>query len=174
MTGQTSSKDGKSYSIYRHPPTTYKPGCTWQVSVSDLDGHVVCDCTKVVGDRKSTIAAVEQALVQKDAGADDLHERVAYVQDEIKRVDARYERTLNTLVDFDEGTESRRRLEVRAKKDEQELSALKREFSELSRQVSFLQLSRAQAEMAAAKVRTLYWGSGVGTAGLSFEQQREF
>ena len=44
MTGQTSIKERKRYSVYRHPPARYKRGaCTWQVSVADLDGDADVD-----------------------------------------------------------------------------------------------------------------------------------
>lgn len=174
MTGQTSTKDDKRYSIYRHPPSTYKPGCVWQVPVSMLDDDVLIACANVVHDSESLRAAVEQALTQTDAGAANLKQRLSGIQEEIKQVGSRWVRTLDRLVAFEEGTESRKLLEKRAKADEFRLAEIKVEHGELLKQASFLQLSREDAELAVAKVRSLYWGSGAGTKVLSFEQQQDF
>ncbi|MGB7541901.1 MAG: recombinase family protein [Burkholderiales bacterium] len=175
MTGQTSTKDRKSYSIYRHPRRPrYKPGCTWQVPVADLDGHVLYDCAALVGDSKSTRAAVEQALEHRDTGAADLRERQAFKEAEIKRINARVERTLDLLREFDGKPETLKRLKERVNRDEQELATLEGERDELSRQATFLELSREQADAAVVKVRSLYWGYGAGTKVLRFDQQRDF
>jgi DNA invertase Pin-like site-specific DNA recombinase len=175
MTGQTSTKSGKRYSVYRHPPgDRYKPGCTWQVPVLRLDECVLGDCASLVCDGKQLISAVEEALTQTEAGNRDLKVRLEFVEQEFKRVDTHLERTLDRLLAFDEGTESRRRLEARAKADEARLVELRQERDELSRQAAFLNLSRAAVDMAAMKARSLYWGHGAGTKVLSFEQKRDF
>jgi DNA invertase Pin-like site-specific DNA recombinase len=173
MTGQTSTKDGKSYAIYRHPSATYKKGvCVWQVSVPLLDHNVLGDCASVVSDKAVLIAAIEQA--QTDSGSHDVKRRLEFNELEIKRVDTRLGRTLQTLIVFDQGSESRKRLEASAKTDETALADLRRERDELLQQYTSLNLSREAVDMAAIKARSLYWGHGAGTKVLTFEQKREF
>jgi DNA invertase Pin-like site-specific DNA recombinase len=175
MTGQTSTKDGKRYVNYRHPPgARYKPGCVWQVPVALLDEYVLGDCASVVSDRALLVTAIEQALAQSAPGGHDAKRRLEINEQEIKRVDTRLGRTLQTLIVFDQGTESRKRLEASAKTDEAALTELKRERDELLRQNAFLNLSREAVDMAAIKARSLHWGHGAGTKVLSFQQQREF
>jgi DNA invertase Pin-like site-specific DNA recombinase len=175
MTGQTSTKDGgKSYVLYRHPPgKRFKVGCTWHVPSPLLDDDVLRACALAVSDGAQLRQAIENALAQANSAQPKLRERRQFLLGEIKSTEARFERILDRLVAFDEGTEARKRLETRAKADEMRLVKLKDELAEVDRQIALTAISDTAADMAATKMRSLYW-QGIGPVVLSFEQQRDF
>lgn len=174
MTGQTSTKDGKQYSVYRHPPGhRYRPGCTWQVPVGLLDENILFACSLAISDGAHLKAAVEAAMVQSDSDDSTLRERLELLQSEVKQTDARLENTLDLLVASAKDGEARKRLESRARRDEQRLAELQSEVHELGRQLNLKAAKVETADEIAAKVRSLYW-RGFGTTVLSFAQQREF
>jgi DNA invertase Pin-like site-specific DNA recombinase len=177
MTGQTSTKAGKRYAVYRHPVDTYDQsrGCLWQVPVDELDPDVLTACANVVSNGKSLRQAVEAALAEQYSAAEDIDTKLKQVDADIQRASARLQRALDTLVAFSEGSESRERLTARAGEEERRLKDLRLERDELARQAALMKVPQETVEVIAAKLRTLYWGSGVGSERmLKFEQRREF
>jgi site-specific DNA recombinase len=177
MTGQTSTKDGKRYSVYRHPVDTYDQsrGCVWQVPVEDLDSDVLTTCAKVLSNGHSLRQAIEAALSEQYTAAQDIGNRLKQVDADIQRASVRLQRTLDTLVAFADESEARKRLTTRAGEEEHRLKELHSERDELARQATLVQVTPETADEIAAKLRSLYWGDGVGPElMLKFEQRREF
>ena len=178
MTGQPgykgSGKHKRRYLVYRHPPRPrYKEGCTWQVPVELLNEDILYSCSLAISNGAQLQAAIENELNQKQANSHKLRERKKFIAEEIRQTGALLDRTLDRLVAFDEGSESRNRLEERAKAYELKLPGLRVELDEADRQLSLIQLPDETADAVAAKIRSLYW-HGVGNKALSFEQQRDF
>ncbi len=178
MTGQTSIKDGKRYSVYRHPvPVTRDAqgrGCVWQVPVEELDPDVLTACANVVSNGQLLRQAVEAALVEQYSTAGDIGNRLKQVEADLQRASVRLQRALDTLVSFPEDSESRKRLTTRAGEEDQRLKDLRRERDELARQAALLAVPPETVDEIAAKLRTLYWGNGIGPERMRFEQRREF
>jgi len=177
MTGQTSTKDGKHYMYYRHPTQSYDQsrGCVWHVPVDLLDDDVLTVSANVVGDGKSLRRALETALAEQYSKAGDTGNRLKQVEVDMQRASVRLQRTLDTLVAFTEGSESRGRLTARAREEEQRLIELRSERDELARQIALMQVPIEATDAIASKLRSLYWGSGLGPERmLNFDQRREF
>jgi DNA invertase Pin-like site-specific DNA recombinase len=177
LTGQTSTKNGKRYSVYRHPVHTHDKsrGCLWHVPVEELDPDVLTACANAVSNGKSLRQAIEAALAEQYATAGDIGSRLKQVEADSQRASVRLQRTLDSLVAFADESEARKRLTARASEEEQRLQHLRSERDELTRQAALIQVPPETADDIAAKLRSLYWGSGIGPERmLKFEQQREF
>ena len=175
MTGQTFTRDGKSYSVYRHPPKSYKKEtCVWHVPALKLEEDILEVCAEVISNAPLLRQAIEAALMDNNIGITELRDRLRQTELEMQRTNSRLDKTLDRLIAFDEGSESRKRLEVRAKNEELKLLQLRSEKDALSEQEILITLPNDTAEAIAAKLRSLYWRHGAGHVVMNFEQRREF
>jgi site-specific DNA recombinase len=178
MTGQTSIKDGKSYSVYRHPPpppgTKLPPGCVWQIPAALLEEDVLWACARIIQDGQALRQAIQNAIAGSNSTIAELDQTIEQLKKDIRQINTRYERILDRLVAFDEGCETRKRLEDRAKSESVKLSGSQAELNQLLNQRSLVMPRDGSAEEIASKLRSLYW-HGIGPSRMmSFELRREF
>ena len=175
MTGQTSTKDGKTYPVYRHPPKSYKSGCVWQVPVKLLDEDILTVCADTIADSDSLRRAIEAAVANKNSENVDIHERLNQINQEVKLSSSRLDKLIDRIALFDEGTETLKRLKARATREDLNLAQLKLDRDELVRQVTLIGISGTAIEDILAKVRTLYWRRGAAHEKLmTFEKRKDF
>ena len=179
MSGQTSKKDGRKYSIYRHPvPGTGKKlpsGCTWGVPVKLIDDDVLSACAAIVENGGALRSAISAALVQANSGQADLAERAADVKRLIATAVKKMDQQTDALVDSEKGSEAREQIQQKIKRTERTLADLRAEHAELSGQLAVIELPKGGADAIAAKLRSLYWHRGAGPAVmLPFAKRKEF
>lgn len=179
MTGQTSTKDGRSHSIYRHPmPGTDKKlpnACTWGVPVKLLDDDVLSACASIIKDGDALRNAIRTAIAQADSGQADLAERIPDLERQIAAAVKKMDQQLDVLIESEKGSGAREQIQGRIKRTERSLAELRAEHAELSAQLAVVALPKGGADTIAAKLRSLYWRGGAGAAVvLPFARRKEF
>lgn len=173
MTGQTSLKSGSRYSVYRHPPATHNTGCTWGVPVDLLDENVLTGCAEVVSNGTALREAIEAALRAKRQDQPRLTVLRDELQAEIAASREKIDRLVDALSKLPKGEAQAQTLR-RVRRLEGSLADQQAEFVQVSHQLAVWQTPSADADAIAAKLRSLYWGSGGVARTLPFEQRRAF
>jgi len=180
MTGMTSTKGERRYSVYRHAVHggAYRPGCCWQVPRDMIDALVLDYCARMVRDGDALRERIRARLMAEQSGAEELHDR----RRELKRDIATAERQLDAEADQISKLKSeaaRRELRRRIDRIGTRLDALRAEEADVSTKLEAVRMPEASADHVAAQIRALYWGAAGQSrrfvaSRLPFERQREF
>ena len=180
MTGMTSTKGAKRYSVYRHAVhgDAYKPGCCWQVPRDMIDALVLDYCARMVRDGEALRERIAARLRAEQSGADDLHER----RRELRRDIAAAERTMDAaLEEIGKLASETAKRELRRRLDKlgARLDALRAEEADAATKLEAIAMPAASADHIAAQIRALYWGAAGQSkrfvaSRLPFAKRREF
>ena len=178
MSGQSSMKykgDTKyRYAIYRHPPATYKDGCTWQVPVGLLDDDVLTGCAEVVKSGSALRGAIRAELEHRHGDVSKLEDRRDELKGKIKAREAELDSWVDVLARLDAG-KAIERTKARIAQGQRALKADEAELQRLEIEIHHLTGPAIDAEEVARKLRSLYWGSGAAPKViLTTDQRRSF
>lgn len=179
MSGQTSTKGGRSHMLYRHPvPATGEKlpaGCAWMAPVQLLDDDVLMACAAMIENGDALRSAIKSAIAQADSEQVNLAEHVADREHRIAAAVKKVGQQLDLAVETEKGSDAREQILAKIKRTERTLTDLRAEHAELSAQLAVVALPKGGADAIAAKLRSLYWHRGAGPAKmLPFAKRKEF